>query len=202
VLASHLHISKIVPALEQLGITVVVTNPGDIPSVLHTIELLGKLLKVEKKERILTGQMRDQISHIEGKIKGKKKIRVFWELSCDLWTAGKGSFIDDLISRAGGENIAAAIDAPWLQLSGEYIIDADPEVIFLADHPFGISKEETVSRPGWEIISAVKNKRVIEITAGQTDLISRPGPRVVQALTFIAKILHPDCFTERSSKDS
>jgi len=100
--------------------------------------------------------------------------------------------------RAGGENIAAAADAPWVQLSNEAIIAADPEVIFLADSVVGETAETVAARPGWDKISAVVNDSVIGIKNRDlfpdVDIFSRPGPRAIQALELIAKALHPDAF--------
>lgn len=192
ILADSMHIAEVVPALEDLGLKVVVIDPTNIPAVLEGIELLGTITEREKEAQALTAQMQEAIDAIAQAVDGHEKLRVFWELSSDLWTAGPGSFIDDLIVRSGGGNIAVGADSSWLQLSNEAIIAADPEVILLADHPFGATMETVAARPGWDKISAVVNNRIIEIS--DTDLVSRPGPRVVEALKFVAKVLHPDAF--------
>ena len=192
IVADSMHIAEAVPALEDLGLKVVVIDPTNVPAVLEGIELLGRITQRQKEAQALTAQMQEAIDAIAQAVDGHEKLRVFWELSYDLWTAGPGSFIDDLIVRSGGDNVAAAADSSWVQLSNEAIIAADPEVILLADHPFGETMETVAARPGWDKISAVVNNRIIEIS--DTDLVSRPGPRVVEALEFIAKVLHPDAF--------
>ena len=194
ILATNLHLSEVVPALEKLGLTVVVINPPDVDGVLEAIELVGKITGQDEEAQALIKEMRSRIEAVEKAVEGREKPKVFWELSSDLWTAGPGSFIDDLITRAGGENIAASAGSEWAQLSNEVIVEANPDFIFLADHPFGESAETVAKRPGWDKISAVVNGHVIELTQEQVDIVSRPGPRVVDALEFIAKTLHPDAF--------
>jgi len=192
VLAASLHVGEVVPALEKLGLTVVVIAPADVPAVLDSIELVGHITSRDEEAAALTTEMQNRMDAVAQALEGQEKPRVFWEVSNDLWTAGPGSFVNDLIVRAGGENIAAGADSPWAQLSNEAIIAADPEVIFLADHPFGESAETVAARPGWDAISAVANGRIVELA--DTDMFSRPGPRVVDALELAAKALHPDAF--------
>jgi iron complex transport system substrate-binding protein len=93
---------------------------------------------------------------------------------------------------AGGENVAADADTPWPQLSVEAIILKDPDVIVLADHNYGQTVEMVKERPGWEDIGAVKDGNIIEII--DDDIVSRPGPRLVEGIEFLAKALHPDLF--------
>ncbi len=192
VLVASIHIAQVLPELEKLGLTVVVVDAHDLPQVLESIELVGKITGKEKEAKTLVAEMQEKMESIAKAVEGRKKPRVFWELSSDLWTVGPGSFVHDIIVRAGGENIATG--QPYLQLSNEAVIAADPEVIILADHPYGESAETVAKRPGWDKITAVKEGRIIELTQEQTDIVSRPGPRVVYALELIAKALHPDAF--------
>jgi iron complex transport system substrate-binding protein len=76
-------------------------------------------------------------------------------------------------------------------MSAEAIIQADPDVIVLADEDAGESPETVKARPGWGSISAVKNDRIYVI---DTDIVSRPGPRLVEALTTLAGYLYPELF--------
>lgn len=194
VIAASIHIAQVVPELEKLGLPVLVVDAHDFPGVLESIRLVGKVTGAEEAAEALTAQMQERADKIAQAVQGRPRPRVYWELDSTFWTAGPGSFIQDLIERAGGENIAANAEAAWVQLSAEAIIAADPEVIFLADHPWGESAETVKARPGWEKISAVVNGRIVELTQEQGDIVSRPGPRVVDALELIARALHPDAF--------
>jgi iron complex transport system substrate-binding protein len=194
VIVASIHIAQVVPELEKLGLPVLVVDAHDFPGVLESIRLVGKVTGTEKAAGALTAQMQERADQVTQAVAGRPRPRVYWELDSTLWTVGPGSFVQDLIERAGGENIAANAEAAWVQLSAEAIIAADPEIIFLADHPFGESAETVKARPGWEKISAVVNGRIVELTQEQGDMVSRPGPRVVDALELIARALHPDAF--------
>jgi len=194
VLAADLHIPEVLPNLEKLKLTVLVLNAPDLPGVLKGIRLVGKATGQERAAEMVTSQMQQRADAVAQAVKGRKRPRVYWELDNTLWTAGPGSLIQDLIDRAGGENIAANAQKAWIQLTAEAIIAANPEVIVLADHPFGESAKTVAARPGWSAISAVASKRIVELTQEQTDIVSRPGPRIVDALELIARVLHPDAF--------
>ena len=192
ILASNIHLDEVVPALEKLDLTVVVIDPPDVPAVLEGIKLVGRIASQEQEAGTLTADMQKRIDAVTKAVEGREKPRVFWELSNDLWTAGPGSFVHDLIVRAGGENIAAEADSSWAQLNAEAIVAADPGVIFLADHPGGETTETVAARPGWEEISAVVNTHIVEIE--DINIFSHPGPRVADALEMVAQALHPDAF--------
>lgn len=192
VLVSSIHMSQVLPELEKLGLTAAVIDAHDIPQVMESILLVGKMTGKEKEAEALVAQMQERINAVAKAVEGKKRPKVFWELSSDLWTVGPGSFVHDIIVRAGGENIATG--QPYLQLASEAVISADPEVIILADHPYGEDAKTVAKRPGWDKITAVKEGRIVELTQEQVDIVSRPGPRVVDALELVAKILHPDAF--------
>lgn len=194
ILVASIHIPEVLPALEELGFTVLVLDAHDLPGVLEGIRLVGKVAAQEEAAESLTAQMQQRADAVAQAVAGRERPRVYWELDSTLWTAGPGSFVQDLIERAGGQNIAADAERAWVQLNAETIIAADPEVIFLASHPYGESAESVAARAGWDKISAVVNGRIVELTEEQGDMVSRPGPRVIDALELIARALHPDAF--------
>lgn len=194
ILVASIHMAQVLPELEKLGLPVLVMDAHDLPGILDQIRLVGKITGQDEAAEALTAQMQARADAVAQAVAGRPKPRVYWELDPTLWTVGPGSFVQDLIERAGGENIAAGAEQAWVQISAEAIIAADPEVIFLADYPYGETKESVAARPGWEKISAVVNGRIVELAEEQGDIVSRPGPRVVDALELIAKALHPDAF--------
>ncbi len=115
---------------------------------------------------------------------------VFYELDPSLFTVGPGSFIHDMLTILKVQNIAADAASPFPLITAEAILDANPEVVILADAQFGETAEAVSSRPGWDAISAVQNGRVLEIE--DADIVSRPGPRVAEALAVLARLLYPD----------
>jgi len=120
---------------------------------------------------------------------------VFFELDATdpskPYTPGPGSFIDALIGLAGGSNIGASAQMQWAQLSTEEIIAQDPEIIILGDVNYGVTIEMVKDRPGWSVITAVKNGAIYPI---DDILISRPGPRIIDGLEALVRIIHPELF--------
>lgn len=192
VIASTLHVAEIVPGLKERGLTVFVCEPQTLQGVLESTLTIGHIMGKDDAAKALVSQMEQRILAVQDTIKDAPKPRVFWELGPELYTAGPGSFVNDLIISAGGENVASDADSQWPQLSLEAIVLKDPEVVVLADHNYGETSELLKQRPGWLGISAVKEGRVLEIT--DDDIVSRPGPRIVDGLELLAKTFHPDKF--------
>jgi iron complex transport system substrate-binding protein len=189
--------SESIKGLSSLGVTFVVIDPKDLDGVLRDIRLLGQITGAEARAEALAGEMSARISEIVSQVEGAPRRRVFYVFDAtDLnnpWTAGPGSFANDLVTLAGGENIAAVAPAPWVQFSIEAIVSADPEII-IADASMGtavVSLEELRAHPAWQEMAAVKENRVYVVNG---DLVNRPGPRIVQGLEAIAKIIHPELF--------
>ncbi|MFL7794299.1 MAG: ABC transporter substrate-binding protein [Anaerolineae bacterium] len=192
VLATTMHMVETVPALQEQGIAVFVLDPQSASAVMDEIQKIGQVTGREEAAQALIADMQSRIDAVQERVKDAPRPKVFWELGPELFTSGPGSFINDLIVLAGGENVAADADSPWPQLSVEAIVLKDPDVIVLADHNYGQTAEMIKERPGWEDIRAVKEGRIIEIV--DEDIVSRPGPRLVEGLEFLAKALHPDLF--------
>lgn len=184
--------------LENLGITFMVLDPKDIDGILGDIELVGEITGTEKEAKKLTKDMQDSISQVADLMEGVSKVSVFFIIDATdttlPWTAGSGSFIDALITMAGGENIAGGTQGAWVQFSLEQIVSSDPEVIIIQTMTGGvptISKEELEAHPVWGEMTAVKQGNIRFING---DLVSRPGPRIVQGLAEMARIIHPELF--------
>jgi iron complex transport system substrate-binding protein len=189
--------SESIKGLEPLGITFFVIDPKDIDGILKDIELLGKITGTEKEARALVSGMNSSLAQVVSLAEGAPKVRVFYVFDAtdfnNPWTAGPGSFVDALITMAGGENIAAQAPGAWVQFSIEQLVSSDPEVI-LIDASMGtavVLKEELMAHPAWQGVTAVKQDRIYIIDG---DLVNRPGPRIVQGLEEIAKIIHPELF--------
>jgi len=184
--------------LDALGIKFMVLDPEDIDGILGDIELVGKITGTEKRAEELIKDMQDSISQVIVLMEDAPKVRVFFIVDAtDLtlpWTAGTGSFIDALITMAGGENVAAKAPGAWVQFSLEQIVSSDPEVIIIQTMTGGIptvSKEELEEHPVWGEMTAVKQDKIYLING---DLVSRPGHRIVQGLEEMAEIIYPELF--------
>ena len=105
-----------------------------------------------------------------------------------LMVAGKGSFINEMIILAGGEDVAGEAE-PYSNYDVEQLVAADPDIYLINDGDPNVSPEILAERPGYDGLSALENDRVLTINA---DLISRPGPRLIDGLEAVADLLHPD----------
>jgi len=190
VLATSLHTAEVVPALQERGIVVFVADPQTVLEVLETIRTIGHITGKDQAAEALIARMQERIDAVQATIGDAPRPTVFWELGPELYTAGPGSFLNDLILMAGGENIAADADSPWPQLNLEAIVLKDPVIVVLADHNYGETAEMVTQRPGWGNITAVREGRIIELI--DDDIFSRPGPRIVEGLEFLAQAFHPD----------
>jgi len=194
VVLSHAQVA-LLPQMEDLGLRVLVLEePSTLEGVLGHVETLGKATGHSQEARALAASMRQRIEQVEDKLAAVEQgPRVFYELDPMLFTAGPGSFIDDLLGILKAQNVAQGGDSPYPQLTLEALVAADPEVILLADSgEFGGQSAETVkARPGWGGISAVKNDRIYEVDPYLLDV---PGPRLVDGLEALGRLLYPDLF--------
>ncbi|MCL6432563.1 MAG: cobalamin-binding protein [Anaerolineae bacterium] len=193
VLGGSLHSQAVAPALRERGLTVALLEATDVETTLAQIETIGKLTGRTPEAQALVADIRARLDRVAEKVaRVERRPRVFWELDAMLYTGGRDSFVDGLITLAGGDNVGRRLQGEWPQFNLEALIEADPEVIVLADHAFGETAEQVRARPGWNVITAVKEGRIIEVE--DINLVSRPGPRVGEAVEYIARQLHPDLF--------
>ncbi len=198
VLATNIHVKAVLPELEKRGLRVVVIQPPKLDNVVDNLVLLGKIGGNAALANEVADGVRSRIEAVTGKTNGlppSQRVRVFFELDPGLITTGPDTFLDDMITKAGGENIARDAKSAWPQLSPEAVVLKDPQVIILSDHGSdagGVTPEIVKARPGWSTISAVQANRIVELP--DRDLTDRPGPRAVEGLEFLARTLHPELF--------
>jgi len=183
--------------LDNFGIPWVMLQPMNLDWVLRDIELLGKITGTDQTATAITGDMRNRIDAVADTVGNATRPRVFYVFDAmdptKPWTAGPGSFVNDLMLLAGGENIAAQAQGAWVQFSVEELVNSDPEVI-LVDSMMGtavISPEAIKQLPGWQDTTAAREDRIYTIDG---DLVNRTGPRIVQGLEAIAEAIHPELF--------
>jgi iron complex transport system substrate-binding protein len=197
VLATHIHNKTVIPALENLGITVVALAPHALNEVLSSISLAGKITGQDKEAAELVNDMNTRIEEITDKtqkLPPDERPRVFYVTWHDpLWTAGPGTISHDVINLAGGQNIAADITGDKT-IDLETVVNRNPEVIIVSvgmgtgeDLPWQYIKSE----PRLKNTQALLSGRVYKIDG---DLIDRPGPRIVEALEQMAQFIHPELF--------
>ena len=193
VLATEFHLDTVIPELETLGVPAIVIEPANLDEVFASIAQVGAIAGEPARAEALVCELRARVDAVAAAVAGAPPTSVFVELDPSLYTVGPGTFIADVIARAGGANIAAGAAEPWPQLSAEAVAVANPDVILLTDEGGGVTPEQVAARPGWDGIAAVQAGRVVAI---DPDLVARPGPRVVDGLEAVAAALHPDRFPE------
>jgi len=177
-------------SLEGAGVTVLLLKaPDSVEGVLEQIEKLGDATGHPDEAENLAVAMQDRVDQISELYRGEKGPTVFHEVDNMLFTAGPGSFIADLYDTLGAKNIANSTGTAFPQMSNEAIIAAAPEVIILADEEFGESPATVAARPGWSAIPAVQSGRIHAI---DTNIVSRPGPRLIEALEALGRLLYPN----------
>lgn len=188
---------ELADSLERLGIRTAVLGsveetPESVEAVFDQIRLLGQMTDHVQEAEDLVAEMQDRIDAIEEALADVEQgPRIFHEVDATLYTAAPDSFVGGLYKILKAQNIAAGAGQPFPQITQEVIIERDPEVIILADGAYGESPDTVKARPGWGNVSAVRNDRIYVI---DPDIVSRPGPRCVEALEELAVYLYPERF--------
>lgn len=169
--------------LENQNIAVYVTNPKNLDGVLSNLRNLGDIFGTAAQTEKLIGDLQKRITNVKDEAKGKNQTKVFVQISKEpLFTIGKESFLTEIIERAGGVSVTKNVETAYPKLSKETALALNPDAIILSD-----SEDNAEPNEVFATSAAMRNKRVYKINA---DLISRPAPRIVDALEQIAKYLH------------
>ena len=175
--------------LRSLGVPVVVTYAPDIDGVLHDIDLVGTAVGLADAAGDLRAAMQAEFDQVGAATAGLDRPRVFYELDAtsEIYTAADDSFIEQMIELAGGDPITTGSPTSF-SISLERLIDADPELILLGDAAYGVTADLVKARPGWGVMSAVREDRIVAV---DDIVITRPGPRLVEGLRQLAGAIHP-----------
>jgi iron complex transport system substrate-binding protein len=178
--------------LDERQIAVFVTDPHDLEGVFRSIKTLGELLGQQEQADKLVGDLRARTSAVEDAVKSRPVVSVFYQVSpSPLWTAGRRSWITDLIKRAGGKSVTAEVEGEWMRYSEEAAMASKPEAIIMATGGASGADEKMDVAPALLKSPAAQNNRVYGISG---DYLSRPGPRLVDGLEEMARALHPEAF--------
>jgi len=184
--------------MRDLGLTVMFLDPANINGILHDITLMGKATGTTKQAGTLESAMTSRLASVKAQLKKVKgRPRVFYELDASSpdapYTAGPRTVIDQAIRIPDGKNIADSVTSCsgvscYPQMSLEAVVRADPQIILLADAPYGTKPSDVGARQGWNTISAVQSGKIYPVNP---DLLSRFGPRIAIGVQDLAKLLHP-----------
>ncbi len=199
VLATSKHEETIVPELKRRGIRVIVLKPTTIEEVIMGISLIGVTTQTAEESAELVTNMKNRIKSVTDKVASlsiSKPPSVFYVTWHDpIWTLGRESITSELIQSAGGVNVFADGDGN-METDLETVVWKNPQVI-LASTGHGSAEASPVAWANNEDrlaeIDARQNGRIYEVDA---DLMTRPGPRIVEGLELMAKCIHPDLFNE------
>jgi len=198
IVAESIHERMVLPALERLGLTVIVTSATSLDTILHDVELIGQVTGKSVTAAQLTENMRKRIEAVTEKTRNiqieqrPRVLYVCWHNP--IWTMGSDTFIDDLIWKAGGMNVFASDFKKSRAVSLEAVIDKDPQIIIISGMGTtgGLIYNSIIKEARLRDVSAIADNRVYKIS--DANLIERPGPRIVDGLDEVAKYIHPEIF--------
>ena len=183
-----------VAALEEAGIKVVVSDAQDIEGVYTALEMIGKLMGKEKEAEGVMTQMAIKFKELSASTATQGKT-VYFEVSpleYGLWTAGKGTFMNEIAEMLGMKNVFDDVEG-WAEISEEQVLERTPDYIVTITMYFGegpTPEEEIMSRAGWENVTAVKNGAILNL---QNNELSRPTPRLTEGALLLHNFVveHP-----------
>lgn len=190
-----------VEALEAAGVHVIVSDAQDIAGVYTAIELIGAVTGKNDEAAALIAGMKDSFAAIAAKAEGDSSKTVYFEVSpleYGLWTAGKGTFMDELAQMIGLKNAFEDVEG-WAAISEEQVLERDPDYIVTISMYYGEGPtpvEEIMGREGWQELKAVKNEAVFNADSNE---VSRPGPRLVDAAQALYDFVYGEEKTEKAA---
>jgi len=191
--------ARIFTELERLGLPVLKVQPATLTGAIESIREIGSTAGHPREAEKIARDMELRLMEVHSRIANAPKVKVLFVYGRDpLVLAGPGTFADDMIWRAGGENVASDALAPYPRFSMETVVARGPQVIVEgAMGSEGAGQRRTEMIDFWsryDSIPAVRNRRLVAI---DEDLIARPGPRLVDGLELLCRALHPELFEER-----
>jgi len=185
--------------MERLGLKVTLISLASVGDILTSIKSIARLMGSSQAGEELARKITRQFEQVKKRVAGAPRRSTLLAVGLrPLVAVGGRNFIDELITLAGGQNIAGNAAQSWLNLPDEYVVAKAPEVIIEA----GMGSERGASGKSWadlKSIPAVKERRIY---AYESDKILRPGPRIGEGVEEIARLIHPECFAESAKKGS
>jgi iron complex transport system substrate-binding protein len=183
--------------LRTLGYNVLTLTPTDLDGIMKNMITVGKATNHETEATEMVNDMQQRIDAVVNGVKqATTKPKVYHEIWSDPYmSVGKGTFVDNAIKLAGGQNIFENATNAYPEVSSEAVIEQNPDIIVfptqMGVESFWGDFETVANRPGWSSINAVKNDKMYAVNG---DIIDEPGPRQVDSLEILAKIIHPEIF--------
>ena len=198
VVAESTHEKTVLPALEKLGFTVIVNSATSIESIFNEITRLGAICGKSNKAAELVGNLSTRLKAIRTKtdaLSAVQRLKVLYIVWFNpVWTMGGNTYCDDMIAAAGGVNIFSKDFEKSRQVSLESVVTRDPDVIIISGMATSIGTlyDSVKSESRLQSVKALINDRVFKMS--DSNLIERGGPRVVEGIEEISKMIHPEIF--------
>lgn len=185
--------------LSNLDLVTYKNDGQNLEEILDNILKIGQVVNAQAEANELVAEMQadiDEVKEAVAEVDDADKKKVYLEFTPG-WTVGSGEFLDELITIAGGINVAAELDG-WAEVNEEKIIEEDPDVILFAKDAVDFETEQPLAeiikeRSGWEEITAIEEGRLVGI---DENIVSRIGPRVTDALKQFAEAIYPELYSE------
>lgn len=181
--------ARVTDRLAQLGIKTFVIETTTYPDIARSIQQVAQVLGVPDKAVVLNQRLQQEVEdmareaiHQRG---GRAPPSVYFEVDSALFAASESSFIGDLLQQLGARNIVPAALGPFPKLNPEYVVQRNPDVMFVS--PAQVTT--LAQRPGWRHVRAVREQRVCSLTPEARDAVVRPGPRVAEGMRALADCL-------------
>lgn len=182
---------SVAESLAKLGLTVVPLEPNTLEEVAAAVELVGRATGCDKRAGEVAADFRGRLAAVRGRTAAAdgakpKVLYVLWD--DPLQTAGPGTFIGQMVTEAGGQNVFADATQLYPRVSDEAVLQRDPDLVLAPDHRDGDTSipARLIRRPGWDKVTAVRTGRVRAVTG---DLVNRPGPRLIDGLEAVEKLV-------------
>ncbi len=199
ILSSDMTSKEYVASLEEMNFTIIVLAPKSTRGIVQDIRLVGTIGNKTEEANNLADNLKQRINAITSKTINSKIYRpkVYLEYY-PYWTYGPGSVGNDLILMAGGSNISRTVATAYSEITNEFVVASNPEfIVFVVGYHASTTIKDIKNRTGWDKVDAVKNNQIYTI---DDDLVSRPGPRIVDALEHLARLIHPELFSFNRDK--
>ena len=190
--------------LERLGLATFALQPDSYGGVVDSILAMGRALAADQVARRVVEEIERHVRRVQDLVAGRSQPRVLYLIWTDpLIAAGAGTYLDDLLGLAGGRNIVWERTGSYPRLNWEQVVTRVPDVILLADHREDSDRPATGTGrvpPEWHTWQAVPAFRTGRVLAVPSNTILRPGPRLGDGLTRLARAIHPEVFAVPETK--
>jgi len=191
ILVSYGTSMEVINGMVELGLTVFGIKSTDLDDVLNDIRTIGEITDKEIEAQALTAEMENRIQAVTDQtteLEQRPKVFYLFDTYGGLWTVGQGTFIHELIEKAGGVNICQNLTG-YTTITLEEVIARNPEIIIAGEwaYDWAINATELAST------NASQTDRIFTC---DDDLVQRPGPRLIDGLEWFAYFIHPEVFNE------